>query len=468
VVEQLSSDEHAELGAVGLEQNPALFTDLYELTMAAVYHSRQLNEPATFELFVRELPPSRGYLVVCGVESALDYLERFSVEERGITYLESLGLFSSSFLSFLAALRFSGDVWAIPEGEVAFAGEPLLRVTAPLVEAQLVETIMLNCIGYETMVATNAARIATACADRAFVDFSARRSHGFDAALKAAHAAQVGGAASTSLVLAGQAYGLELSGTMAHSYVMRFNDEREAFASFARAFPGRAVLLLDTYDTREAARRVVELADKLRGEGALPYGVRLDSGDLDLLSRSVRSILDAAGLRELRIFASGNLDEYRVAELVAAGAPIDGFGIGTQLVASSEAPALDTAYKLVEDATGPKLKLSEGKATLPGRKQLHRVIEAGRYVYDVLGLQDETVTEGHPLLEQAMAQGTRTRAHESLGVASERCRTARAALADSVLALDPAPEHYEVRLTRGLTLVRDQLQRAHLPAGPSG
>src|SRR6266498_1380259 len=304
----------------------ALFTDLYELTMAAVYHARQMNAPATFELFVRALPPSLGYLVVSGIESALERLERFSFDADGLEYLDSLEMFSDSFLSLLENLRFSG--------EVLFATEPLLRVTAPLVEAQLVETILLNAVGYETSVATRAARIATACEGRAFVDFAARRSDGIDAALRGARAAQVGGASGTSLVVAGQKYGLDLSGTMAHSYVMSFDDERDAFATFARAFPGRAVLLLDTYDTEEAARRLVDMAPDLRAENALPVGVRLDSGALGELSRSVRLLLDEAGLTDVRIFASGNLDEHRIAELVAQHAPIDAFGIGTHLVTS--------------------------------------------------------------------------------------------------------------------------------------
>src|SRR6266545_3458755 len=411
----------------------ALFTDLYELTMAAVYHARQMNAPATFELFVRALPPSLGYLVVSGIESALERLERFSFDADGLEYLDSLEMFSDSFLSLLENLRFSGEVWAIPEGEVVFATEPLLRVTAPLVEAQLVETILLNAVGYETSVATRAARIATACEGRAFVDFAARRSDGLD-----------------------------LSGTMAHSYVMSFDDERDAFATFARAFPGRAVLLLDTYDTEEAARRLVDMAPDLRAENALPVGVRLDSGALGELSRSVRLLLDEAGLTDVRIFASGNLDEHRIAELVAQHAPIDAFGIGTHLVTSTEAPALDTAYKLVDDTGGAKMKLSAGKATLPGRKQVHRVTLDGRSAYDILALDDEPVRDANPLLEQVMAGGTRTRAPEPLTAASSRCREALSKLPGDVRALHPGPERYDVRVSAGLAALRDQLRRAHV------
>ncbi len=440
----------------------ALFTDLYELTMAAVYHARQMNAPATFELFVRALPPSLGYLVVSGIESALERLERFSFDADGLEYLDSLEMFSDSFLSLLENLRFSGEVWAIPEGEVVFATEPLLRVTAPLVEAQLVETILLNAVGYETSVATRAARIATACEGRAFVDFAARRSDGIDAALRGARAAQVGGASGTSLVVAGQKYGLDLSGTMAHSYVMSFDDERDAFATFARAFPGRAVLLLDTYDTEEAARRLVDMAPDLRAENALPVGVRLDSGALGELSRSVRLLLDEAGLTDVRIFASGNLDEHRIAELVAQHAPIDAFGIGTHLVTSTEAPALDTAYKLVDDTGGAKMKLSAGKATLPGRKQVHRVTLDGRSAYDILALDDEPVRDANPLLEQVMAGGTRTRAPEPLTAASSRCREALSKLPGDVRALHPGPERYDVRVSAGLAALRDQLRRAHV------
>lgn len=303
------------------DANAALLTDLYELTMAASYHSQGFDESATFDLFVRRLPDTRNFLVACGLDEALTYLERLHFDDAALRYLGSLGLFEASFLDRLRELRFTGEVWAVPEGEVAFAGEPLLRVTAPIIEAQIVETFLLNCVGYQTMVASKAARVALACGERRFVDFSPRRDHAADAALKAGKAAYVAGAASTSCVLAGKVYGIPVSGTMAHSYVMRFDDELDAFRAFARDFPGNAVLLIDTYDTEEAARKVVALSKELRADGLSVAAVRLDSGDLRALSTSVRKILDEGGCGEVRIFASGDLDEYRIADLLAQGAP---------------------------------------------------------------------------------------------------------------------------------------------------
>jgi nicotinate phosphoribosyltransferase len=288
-----------------------------------------------------------------------------------------------------------------------------LRVTAPIVEAQIVETFLLNCLGYQTMIATKATRVATACAGRAFVDFSPRRDHGTDAAMKTARASAVGGAAGTSLVLAGRAYGLELSGTMAHSYVMRFPSETDAFLTFARDFPGRAIFLIDTFDTEEAARSLAAMADRLRVEDLVPQAVRLDSGDLAALSRSVRQILDDGGLRDVRIFASGDLDEYRIAGLLAEEAPIDAFGVGTRVGVSADAPYLDSVYKLVEFNGRPTLKLSEAKATEPGRKQTFRGPEG-----DMIGLREETAPpRSEPMLVPVMRGGRRTGPRRGLEVA---------------------------------------------------
>jgi nicotinate phosphoribosyltransferase len=432
------------------DTNAALFVDLYELTMAASYHAHGLDEPATFDLLARHLPPRRGYLVSCGLEPALDYLERLTFDEAALDYLRPLGLFDESFLSLLGSLRFTGEVWAIPEGELVFPNEPLLQVTAPLVEAQIVETFLLNCIGYQTMIATKAARVATACGGRGFVDFSPRRDHGTDAAMKTARAAYIGGASATSLVLAGKAYGLELSGTMAHSYVMRFESEADAFLTYARDFPGRAVFLIDTYDTERAAHTVVELAGKLEPE-LLPRAVRLDSGDLETLARSVRRILDDGGLTEVQIFASGDLDEYRIAALVAAGAPIDAFGVGTQLGTSGDAPHVSVIYKLVEDASGPKVKLSADKVTLPGRKQVFRRTDAsGNLEADMLALQDETVANARPVLQPVMHGGKRIEDREPLDVLRDRCRASLAALPARLRVLEPEGPPYDVLISPGL------------------
>jgi nicotinate phosphoribosyltransferase len=429
---------------------PALFTDLYELTMAASYYARGLLGPATFDLVARELPPRRGYLVACGLEQALEFLEHWHLDDDAREYLRSLDRFDDDFLEFLGELRFTGEVWAIPEGEVVFPDEPLLRVTAPLVEAQLVETFLLNCVGHQTMVATKAARVATACGNHPFVDFAPRRDHGADAALYGARAAFVGGASGTSLVLAGQRFGLELSGTMAHSYVMRFDDEREALRSFALDHPGRAVLLIDTYDTVRAARLVVDLAPELRAADALPVAVRLDSGDLAELSRAVRDVLDRGGLDQVRIFASGDLDEYRIADLLGAGAPIDAFGVGTQLGTSGDAPHVGVVYKLAEDPGGPRMKLARGKPSLPGRKQVYRVVRDGEYAYDVLALDDEPGVTGEAVLVPFMRDGTRTGAAEPLADVQARGRGAVAALPARLRRLEPQGPPYEVRLSPGL------------------
>jgi nicotinate phosphoribosyltransferase len=438
------------------DTNAALFVDLYELTMSASYHAHGLDQPATFDLFARHLPPGRGYLVSCGLDPALDYLERLHFDDGALDYLGSLDLFDESFLSMLSELRFTGEVRAIPEGELVFPNEPIVQVTAPLVEAQLVETFLLNCIGYQTMIATKAARVATACGDRTFVDFSPRRDHGTDAALKTARAAYVGGAAATSLVLGGQLYGLELSGTMAHSYVMRFENEADAFLTYARDFPGRAIFLIDTYDTERGARTVVEVAGKLEPEGLLPRAVRLDSGDIDTLSRSVRSILDEGGLAGVQIFASGDLDEYRIEKLTSAGAPIDAFGVGTQLGTSGDAPYVAVVYKLVEDASGPKVKLSEDKVTLPGRKQVFRQAgDGGEVRGDVLALEDEQIGAARPMLRPVMRDGRRLAAAEPLTALRDRCRASVAALPAGLRALEPEPPPYEVRTSAGLdALVR--------------
>ncbi len=451
------------------DDNVALFTDLYELTMAASYHARGLNEPATFDLFSRKLPPRRGYLIACGLEQALDYLERLSFGPDALDYLRSLGTFDPSFLDRLAELEFTGDVWAIPEGELVFGGEPILRVTAPLIEAQIVETYLLNVVGFQTMVASKAARVATACGNRAFVDFSARRDHGADAALLAARAAAVGGAVGTSLVLAGEAFGLPLSGTMAHSYVMRADDEEEALQAFAEDYGEHAVLLIDTYDTEDGARQAVRIAERLQRDGRPIFrGVRLDSGDLASLAHSVRRILDDGGLAEVEIFASGDLDEDRIAALVAADAPIDAFGVGTRLGTSADASHVDVVYKLAEDAGHAKLKLSEGKATDPGRKQVHRVVVDGVADHDVLALADERVDGARPLLAEVMAGGRRTRTAETLDALRTRARAAVASFPARLRALDPEGPPYEVRRSSGLqdlaAELTDQVTRDHRPS----
>ncbi len=409
----------------------ALVTDLYELTMAAAYQAGSVTHEATFELFVRTLPDERRFLVAAGLDDALAGLEAWRYDDGDVGYLAGLGTFPEVFVDHLADLRFTGDVWAVPEGEVVFAGEPIVRVTAPLVEAQVVETWLLNRIASQTMLASKAARIALACGDRSFVDFSARRVHGVDAAMAAARAAWMCGATGTSLVAAGRRFGIPLSGTMAHSFVMSHDDEREAFRAYARSFPAAVVLLIDTYDTVEGARRAAGVAHELADEGITIAGVRLDSGDLADLSVRVRSVLDDAGLPGIAVLASGDLDEHLIAALLAGGAPIDAFGVGTQLGTSADAPTLGAVYKLVEDADGPKMKLASGKVTWPGRKQVWRLAD-----HDVVSLHDEEVPGGRPLLTQVMAGGRRT-ATEDLADVRARAAASLAWLPAPLRSLDP-------------------------------
>lgn len=431
------------------DQNAALLTDLYELTMAASYHAQSMNEPATFDLFVRHLPEHRNFLISCGLDQALDYLERLEFDDDGIDYLRSLGKFSGGFLSFLRELSFTGEVRAVAEGDAVFGGEPILSVTAPLIEAQIVESFLLNCITFQTMIASKAARVAIASKGRSFVDFSLRRDHGADAGLKAARASFVGGATATSNVLAGKVYGIPVNGTMAHSYVMAHEDEELAFRTFLKDSPKDSVLLIDTFDVEEGARRAAKVANELRDQSIELRGVRIDSGDLGNLARSVRKILDEAGLGATKIVLSGDLDEYRIQGLVVDDVPVDSFGVGTQLGTSGDAPSLGGAYKLVADARGPKIKLSTGKATLPGRKQVYRLGRAGVDDHDVIGLEDERA-EGRPLLHCVMREGQRTGEREPLERLRERCEESLDAMPDRLLSLDGTDGHYEVRRSAGL------------------
>ncbi len=430
------------------DSNVALLTDLYELTMAASYHAHGMTGPATFDLFVRRLPEQRNFLVVCGIEDALDYLESLRFDDGAVAYMRSLGMFGEPFLSQLRSFRFSGEVWAMAEGEVVFGQEPLMRVTAPRIEAQIVETFLLNCVTYQTMVASKAARVALACEGRPFVDFSPRRDHGADAALKAARATYIGGASATSNVLAGREYGIPLSGTMAHSYVLAFDDELAAFRTYAADFPRDAVLLIDTYDTLAGARRASLVAKEVRERGGQVRGVRLDSGDLGSLAGDVRAILDAEGCQDVQIFASGDLDEYRIHDLLSSGAPIDAFGVGTRLGTSDDAPSLSTVYKLVEDERGPRMKFSTGKMTLPGRKQVWRR-DADRTLFgDTIALEGEP-QEGRPLLRRAMVSGRRVVPAEPLADPRARCAAGIAALPAELWSLQQASA-YPVELSPAL------------------
>lgn len=407
----------SELGA------SPLLTDLYQLNMIEAYLAHGETKTAVFELFVRKLPSRRGFLMAAGLEQALEFLEtlRFSVEE--IDWLKGTKRFSASTLDYLADLRFTGDVHAVPEGTVFFAGEPMLRVTAPLPEAQLVEARLINILHFETLIASKAARMVLAAPGKLLVDFGLRRAHGAEAGLLAARASYLAGFAGTATVLAAKMYDLPVFGTMAHSYIQAHDSEAVAFESFARARPQGVVFLIDTYDTEAAARKVVALAPRLKAEGIAVSGVRLDSGDVIALSKSVRRILDEGGLADATIFASGGLDEDDLMEIARAKAPIDGFGIGTSLTTSADAPALDCAYKLQEYAGLPRRKHAAGKATWPGRKQVWRTYAPdARMAGDILSLEDDA-QEGEPLIKPVMRKGRRLSPPPSL--AESRALAAR-------------------------------------------
>ena len=430
----------------------ALSTDLYEITMAAGYVEAGLTDCASFELTVRSLPSHRSYLIAAGLEPALEYLEKFSFTANEIKYLRGLGTFKNVQAKFfdetLPSLRFTGEVWAMPEGTPVFPHEPLLRVTAPLVEAQLVETALLSTISFQTSVASRAARIVAAAGGRPVFEFGARRAHGTEAGVLAARGAYVGGCGGTSMVVAGARYGLPVTGTMAHSWVMCFETETEAYERYMALYGSQAVLLIDTYDAATAVDRIVRA--RLR-----PGAVRIDSGDLLLESRLVRSRLDATGLAETKIVVSGDLDEYRIAALVSADAPIDGFGVGNALSTASDAPALGAVYKLVElerdGQTRPTLKLSEGKITYPGRKQVVRVPgESGSYSYDVIGLADEDPSgAGHALLERVMVDGRRARRRPELESLQRRTHSELQRLPEDIRDMQQS-EQYSVRVSQTL------------------
>jgi len=440
----------------------ALITDLYELTMAAGYFSQgKADRTATFDLSVRSLPPQRGYLIAAGLEQALAYLRDLRFTAEVLKQLEGTGHFRTDFLDYLSGFRFSGSVDAIAEGTVVFPPTPLATVTAPIIEAQLVETYLLTIITFQTMIATKAARVVGASAGRQVVDFSPRRDHGPQAGLLAARAAFIGGCIGTSNVLAGQRFDIPTYGTMAHSFVMFYPDEEEAFLAFADSYPGDPTLLIDTYDTLDGARAAVRVARALEGDGRKLAAVRLDSGDLVTLSREVRAILDEAGLHDTKIFASGGLDEFAIHDMLLAGAEVDGFGVGTELGTSGDAPSLDSTYKLVAcvDGSGdeiPVIKLSTGKITLPGRKQVWRQLNGGSFMRDLIGLADEQL-EGEPLIEPVMRDGIPLQQAPALLDVQRRAAEQLAATPQSIRALEK-PSPYPVDISTRLRQLVDSLR----------
>jgi nicotinate phosphoribosyltransferase len=418
--------------------NCGLLTDLYQLNMLQAYLEHGVTGTAVFEFFVRDVPKGRNFLIAAGQEPAFYYLENLRFSEDDLAWLAGTGRFSKQVIDYLRGFRFTGDVNAMPEGTAFFANEPVLQVTAPLPMAQLVESRLINLLQFQTMIASKAARIVLAAPGKLLVDFGLRRAHGAEAGVMAARASYLAGFAGTATVMAGKLYGLPLYGTMAHSFIEAWDDEAAAFESFARARPDNLVLLIDTYDTLAAAHKVVALAPRLHSAGIAIRAVRLDSGDLAQLSKGVRQILDAGGLDEVTIFASGGLDECEIARLLAAGAPIAGFGVGTSLTTSSDRPALDCAYKLQEYAGVARRKYSSGKATWPGRKQVWRRFGAdGRMARDTISLADDR-QEGEPLLVPAMREGRRIGAAQTLARGRERVARELARLPEPLCALAQA------------------------------
>lgn len=434
-----------------------LFTDLYELTMAASYYHHNIFKPATFSLFVRKLPPHRGFLVAAGLEDALRELVNFHFNEDELAYLASTDLFADTFLAYLQSFSFNGEVYAMPEGTIFFPDEPILEVTASVIEAQLVETFLLNTLGFQTMIASKAARCVHAAAGRPLIDFALRRTHGQDAGLKVARATYLGGFSGTSNVLAGQRYGIPISGTMAHSYIGAFEDEQAAFEAYAATFPDKAVFLIDTYDTLEGARTAAVVARQMLAAGHRLVGVRLDSGDMVALSCGVRRILDEAGLADVKIYASSGFDEFGIAQVLTQGAAIDAFGVGTKAGVSADAPYLDIVYKLVRFGERDVRKLSPGKVTLAGPKQVCRLIDpAGRFSNDVIGLRDEAIAGSRPLLKRVMVKGQLDHPLPDLAAARDRCQASLKALPQAHKALQ-AKSAFPVAVSPGLQALQARI-----------
>jgi nicotinate phosphoribosyltransferase len=454
-----------------LDQQPlgerlALLTDLYQLTMAACYFDQDMHAEATFSLFIRKFPAQRSYCVAAGLSEVLPYLETLRFTAADLAFLSSTRLFSAPFLDFLKEVRFTGAVQALPEGSIFFEAEPILEVTAPIIEAQLVETFIINAVSLQTLIATKASRSVQAAAGRPLVDFSLRRTQGTDAGLKVARASYLAGFAGTSNVLAGKLYGLPVFGTMAHSYITSFPSEIDAFRVFARNFPTITTLLIDTYDNIAGARHAITVAQEMEARGQRLDYVRLDSGDMAAISRDVRRLLDEAGLHYVRILASGSFDEHKIARVLADGARIDAFAVGTKMGVSADAPYFDIAYKLVRYADQPLMKLSSGKVTLVDQKQVFRFFDQqGAMARDTIALRRESIPGGTPLLQPVMAGGRITRPLPTLEESRDyfTAQFARLPQAHKVLQ-DPTP--YPVSLSPGLqdlqSRVAQQVRRREL------
>jgi len=442
-----------------MREHSGLLTDLYELTMAAGYLQTGFEARATFELFVRNLPEHRNYLVAAGLEQALEFLGHVNFNDEEIAYLRSHHVFQyigPEFFDYLRTFRFTGDVWAVPEGTLVFPGEPMLRISAPIIEAQIMETYLLATLAYQTMIASKTARVVTAAEGRRVVEFGARRAHSAQAGLFAARAAAIGGAVGSSNVLAGQQFGVYTYGTQAHSWVMAHDDEADAFAHFLDAFPERAFLLLDTYNVHDAVKKIIRMGRK-------PAGVRLDSGDVAKDSQWVRRELDKVCWQDVRIFASGDLDEYEIARLLSKGAAIDSFGVGSALATPSDAPLLNLVYKLVEVDRAGKIqgaaKLTQAKVSYPGRKQVFRYSNRrGEFEEDKIALEGEPANGGTPLLAPVMREGRRTLAPEPISALRDRCVAGLAHLLEHYRRIDRRAE-YPVRYSKQLEKLLDKIRK---------
>jgi nicotinate phosphoribosyltransferase len=437
----------------------ALLTDLYQLTMAQAYFNDRKMDRAAFSLFIRTYPLNRGFFISAGLHDVLKFLENFAFDGAALNYLSKQNLFTNDFLEFLEKLRFTGDVWALSEGQLFFKDEPILEVSAPIIEAQLVETFVINQINLQSLIATKAARCVLAAGKRAVVDFALRRTHGIDAGMKVARSSYLAGFVGTSNVLAGKRYAIPTVGTMAHSFVSSFRDEIDAFRSYAASFPENTTLLIDTYDTIAGARKAVKVAKEMAARGQRLNGVRIDSGDLAELGTRVRKILDDAGLSQVSIIGSGGLDEYDISELSAAQIPFDSYGVGTKMGTSSDAPWSDMAYKLVEYGDKPVLKKSPGKISWPGTKQVFRQRNnQGQLEKDIIGLRDERITGTEALLRRAMKGGKIVVTLPTLAESRARLAKELAHLTDATKAIRN-PVLYPVEFSPALLRLRDETER---------
>ncbi len=438
-------------------QTTPLLTDLYQLTMLHAYFCAGMHGTAVFEFFVRKLPAGRGFLLAAGQQQVVEFLQGLRFDEAELAWARDSGRFDEAFIEHLARLKFTGDVDAMPEGTIFFPDEPVLRVMAPMPEAQLVESRLINLLHLQSLIATKAARCRLAAPDRLLVDFGMRRAHGAEAALLAARAAYAAGFDGTATVLAGERFGIPLYGTMAHSFVQCHDTEIEAFRTFARAQRDNVVLLIDTYDTAGGAHAVVELVPQLAAEGIVVRAVRIDSGNLADEAKKVRAILDAGNCPHVNIFASGNLDEFELAASIAAGAPIDGYGVGTHLDTSADAPYLDCVYKLQEYAGRARRKRSEGKATWPGRKQVYRQFASdGTMLADVLTVEGD-VQAGEPLLQPLLRNGQPVSTAPALADIRKSVCDRLQGLPPALKRLEPMP--YPVEVAPALKTLAEEVDR---------